>query len=127
MSRTSRMRKTGIACMMAGAMMMMGLFARSARAEDFSAGVVGGLGLTRSLSAEGSNGTSADAGIRRAAAAGFFFRDDMYSGVSGEFRYLYRWGAHEVSNSSASARLAAHSHIFHYDLLFHTSPATSAL
>jgi hypothetical protein len=103
------------------------LWTRCAMAEDFSAGAVGGIGLARSMSAEIPNGPSAEASVRNSAAAGFFFRDDMYLNVSGEFRYLYRWGAHQVSNDSASARLGAHSHIFHYDLLFHTSPAASAM
>lgn len=106
---------------------VVGFWARGAKAEDFSAGVVGGIGRARSMTAEIPNGASAEASVRNSAAAGFFFRDDMYANVSGEFRYLYRWGAHEVSNATASARLGAHSHIFHYDLLFNAGPAAFPL
>lgn len=106
--------------------------ARPAAAEDFTAGVAGGFGISRGLLAEATgaapaNATSARAGVRNSVAAGFFLRDDMYANVSGEFRYLYRWGAHKVSNDSSSARLGAHSHLFHYDLLFHTRPATDGM
>ena len=90
--------------------------------EDFAIGAIGGYGFTRGLPAETTAGATARAGVRNSTAAGFFLRDEMYANISGEFRYLYRWGAHKVSNDTATASLGAHSHIFHYDLLFHTKP-----
>ena len=120
------MLKLRVAYVMACAV-VIGLWPQGTKAEDFSAGVAGGIARARSISAEIPNAASAEASLRNSAAAGLFFRDDMYTNVSGEFRYLYRWGAHEVSNATASARLGAHSHIFHYDLLFHATPAASPL
>ena len=120
------MLKSRIVCLVVVSI-LVGACTTSAHAQDFSAGVVGGIGLARGMTAEIPNGASAKAGVRSSAAAGFFFRDDMYPNVSGEFRYLYRFGAHKVSNDTASASLGAHSHIFHYDLLFHLSPGSATL
>lgn len=97
--------------------------AQLAGAQELSMGVVGGFGIATRLSAELPTGTSAKAGVRPGVAAGLFFRDDMYANLSGEFRYLYRSGAHKVSSDTGSAQLGAHSHLYHYDLLFHTGPA----
>lgn len=121
-----RMYRKGAACV-AAALIVLLTGARGAPAQEFAAGAALGYGLARGLSGELPNGASADAGPRHAPALGFFFRDDMYAGVSGEFRYLYRFGAHQVENSAGSAKLGAHSHLFHYDLLFHAAPAVSPL
>lgn len=111
----------------AALLILLGAVARPAAAQDFAIGAVAGYGFAHGLQAEAANGTSARAGLRNAPLAGIFFRDNMYSNISGEFRYLYRWGAHKVSNDAANAKLAAHSQIFHYDLLFHTAPETAGM
>lgn len=119
------MHMKGAAC--AAALLMLMAVARPASAQDFTAGAALGYGFAKGLTGTLPNGTTADAGPRNSAALGFWLRDDMYANLSGEFRYLYRFGSHQVENGTGEAKLGAHSHLFHYDLLFHTAPAASPL
>jgi len=95
------------------------LLATGARAQEFEIGAATGIGFAWGLRAEGAAGATAKPGIKPGATAGFYFSDNMYSRVSGELRYLYRGGAFQVKREGTSASLAGHSHLFHYDLLYH--------
>jgi hypothetical protein len=104
------------------AALMFFALAPACLAQEFEIGAMGGYGAAFGLSAESAGGGSADTGVKHGAALGIFAGDDMYERVSGEVRYLYRFGDLRVESGGEEATLSGRSHIFNYDFLFHTRP-----
>jgi hypothetical protein len=87
-------------------------------------GVLGGYGFPTEVNVEGSAG-SGKTGFAHGATFGVLAGDNMYRYVGAEVRYLYRMNDMKLKASGADVKFAAHSHLVHFDLLFHTAPKES--
>lgn len=87
--------------------------------QQYELGGLGGFGVPKGLTAE-AGGASADTGFQSGGAWGVVGTDNMYSRISGEFRYLFRWSKLRVASGGQEATFGGRSHIVHYDFLFHT-------
>jgi hypothetical protein len=84
-------------------------------------GAAGGYGAYRRATATGPRGDAA-AGFRNRFAFGFVLGEDLHRYVGGELRYTYQDGDAFLRAEGGRAKLEAHSHTVHYDLLFHFRP-----
>jgi hypothetical protein len=64
----------------------------------------------------------ARAGIRNRFALSVAIGENLYSRLSGEFRYTYQDGDPFIEAAGVQTNLQGQSHAFHYDLLLHARP-----
>ncbi len=79
-------------------------------------GGTAGYGVAKGLTITNAAGT-AETGFKPGAAAGAFAGHSLYEYVSGEFRYLYRFGDLKLSSGGTEVTFSGMSHAVHYDLL----------
>jgi hypothetical protein len=94
------------------------LFAGACLAQQWEIGGFIGYGWYRDGTIYGP-GQSIQAGIRNRFAAGAVFGEDMYSHVSGEFRWIYHDGHPFLSGPGFKTDIQGNSHTFTYDILIH--------
>jgi len=102
------------------------VFSAPGFAQSWEIGGAAGGGFARRVTASGATG-SARTGLDESFAAGAVLVQDLYTRVSGQIRYTFRPSALVVSSGSERAMFDAVSHALHYDLLFHSKPAGSAV
>lgn len=90
-------------------------------AQRVELGGLGGYGIQAGLTAKTAD-AEAKTGFHSGGAWGIVGTDNMYPRISGELRYLYRWGDLRVESGGEKASFSGRSHIVHYDFLFHTQP-----
>ncbi len=95
--------------------------ARGGWAQRLELGGLGGYGIQAGLTAKTAS-AEAETGFRSGGAWGIVGTDNMYSHISGELRYLYRWSDLRVESGGQKASFAGRSHIINYDFQFHTQP-----
>lgn len=87
---------------------------------EWEIGGAGGYGFPRDVTVTNASG-SAKAGFKPAAAAGAIAGQNLYSRISGELRYTYRFGDLRIKGSGSEAVFSGQTHAIHYDLLFFTN------
>jgi hypothetical protein len=92
-------------------------------------GILGGYGIPVVSMTATAGGTSANAGFQSGAGVGALIGDDWGKSkvLGGEVRYLFLVDDLKVSQGGTQATMSAHSHLFHYDLLFHARPPRSPI
>lgn len=100
--------------------LLKGLFLAScfvciASAQDWYAGVIGGLGVGQGLAVTNATGT-ATAGFQNGAVAGAFIGNDNHAHWGGELRYLYRQSNIKLTSGGTSTEFDARTNIIHYDV-----------
>ncbi len=89
-----------------------------AAAQEWEIGGAAGYGLYRDVTVTSPAGIG-KAGFRPGLAASAVAGNNMYSRLSGEMRYTFRFDDLKVSGGGQEARLNGESHAIHYDMLFH--------
>jgi len=89
-------------------------------AQEWQVGAVAGFGFPRNPTVTTPTG-SGRAGFKNGLAFGAMLGDDHYNHVSGEWRYLYRMSDLKVTGGGQEAGFSGETHVFHYDVLVHTS------
>jgi hypothetical protein len=86
-------------------------------AQQWELGAAGGIGVYNNATVT-NNGATADAGFKTGPTVGAFATQNLYTHLSGEFRYMFQFSDLKVSSGSSQASFAGQSHAVHYDLLF---------
>jgi hypothetical protein len=100
--------------------------AGSCFAQHWAFGAVGGYSYSPSLTASNSLG-EAKTGLKAGATAGAVVSQDLYNHLSGELRYLYRFGDMKASGQGRGFTFSGLSHAVHYDILIHSAPRNAAV
>ncbi len=88
--------------------------------QQWEVGGIGGLGFLRNVPVTSPAG-SATTGFQNGAAAGGFLGYSSSRHLGGEFRYAYLQSNMHISAGGSEATFSGQSHVFHYDLILHTS------
>ena len=97
-----------------------------AQAQTWEVGAMGGYGFSPNLTLKNATG-SANSGFENGVSAGVFGGNDSYNYVSGEARYLYRYGDAKLSSGGTTVDFGAHTHIINGDFLVHFTPRESRI
>ncbi len=95
-----------------------------AQSWEFGAGF--GLGVSHDPAVTGPTG-SAQSGFRSQATASVILGDDAYQYISGEFRYLFRWGGPSLTSNGTQTSMNGYSNIITYDILIHMKSRESGI
>lgn len=95
--------------------------AASLNAQQWEFGAVGGGGVFSSVPVNAPGLPSASAGFAPGAVAGAYLGNTLYRNLSGEIHYEYMQNDLRLSSGGQSAEFAGSAHLFHYDLIYHTS------
>jgi hypothetical protein len=92
-------------------------------------GILAGYGVPAASMTATAGGTSASAGFQSGPGVGALVGDNWGKSkvLGGEVRYLFLVDGLKVSQGGTQATMSAHSHLFHYDLLFHARPPRSPI
>jgi hypothetical protein len=88
--------------------------------QQWEVGGIGGLGFLRNVPVTSPAG-SATTGFQNGAAAGGFLGYNSSRHLGGEFRYAFLQSNLHISAGGSNATFSGQAHVFHYDLILHTS------
>ncbi len=94
--------------------------ATSCFAQQWEFGGGAGAGFLPGVSVTGTPG-SATAGFQAGFAASAYASQNMYRNWSGEIHYAYMQSNLKLSSGGSTATFSGNSHVFHYDMVYHTS------
>jgi hypothetical protein len=107
-------------------LVLIGLAALTCAAQEWEIGGAAGFGYYRNVTVTSPVG-SGKAGFKPGVAASAVAGNNMYSRLSGEMRYTFRFNDLKVSGGGQEATFSGESHAIHYDLLFHFKEQGSRL
>jgi hypothetical protein len=93
-------------------------------AQQWEFGGLGGGGFLSNVSVS-SGPAAATAGFQSGGAFGAFLGQNLYSHLTGEFRYEFLQSNLQLSSGGSTAQFNGMAHAIHYDLLYHTNRKNS--
>ena len=102
------------------------LAAATASAQEWDAGIIGGVGIAKDFTVKNST-TSASTGFKNGVLFGVYGGQEMYKYWSGEASYIYRKSNLKIDGNGKSADLAAHTHLITGDILAHFRPKGASI